>query len=145
MLVVDIVHAEHAGAFPTLPVAAELVPAGFPSPAQDYFDGDLDLTGMIAASPASTYYLVVSGDSMIGAGIADRSLLAVDRAVRPEDGHIVIAVLDGELTVKRLRLGRDGVQLCAENPKYPPIQVQELSQLEIWGVVTWVFRRVGRD
>lgn len=85
----------------------------------------------------STYLVRVSGDSMKDAGIADGDELVVDRAAEPADGSVVVAVLDGELTVKRLRIDRRGrARLVAENPEYPDIEVPELSDLIIWGVVT---------
>ncbi|MHA3723832.1 LexA family protein [Leucobacter sp. HY1910] len=128
----------------TLPAPGPAVPAGFPSPAQDYFDGDLDLSALLVPHPVSTYVLQASGHSMTGAGIFDGDRLVVDRGEDPQDGHIVIAVLDGEFTVKRLRVNQAGVTLAAENPAYPDLQVAELSELHIWGVVTWVLHRAAR-
>ncbi|MFP5367169.1 MAG: LexA family protein, partial [Actinomycetes bacterium] len=84
----------------------------------------------------STFVVRVTGDSMEGAGISDGDELIVNRALEPKDGSVVIAVLDGELTVKRLRLTAAGVVLQAENPKYPDIRVPALSELTIWGVAT---------
>lgn len=127
-----------------LPVAIEAVPAGFPSPAQDYFSGDLDLNEHLLSNRTSTYIMRVSGHSMNRAGIFHGDLLLVDSALEPKDGQIVIAVLDGERTVKRLRVTGGGVVLSAENPAYPDIRVAELSQLEIWGVVTWCLHDVRR-
>lgn len=112
------------------------VPAGFPSPAQDYFDGRLDLNAHLIHDVTSTYLVRVSGDSMQGAGISDGDELVVDRSLTPVDGNVVVAVLDGELTVKRLRLSGGVVRLAAENPDYPDIEIPELGELAIWGVVT---------
>lgn len=124
-------------------VAAERVPAGFPSPAQDYFDGTLDLNEHLIKDRTSTFIVRVSGDSMIGAGISDGDELVVDRSIAPAHGHVVVAILDGELTVKRLHLKDDGgVLLNAENPAYPSVHVRELSDLRIWGVVTVCLHRV---
>jgi len=89
-----------------IPLFAAGVPAGFPSPADDYIDRHLDLHEHLIEHPAATFYVRASGDSMVGAGIHDGDLLIVDRAVEPRDGHIVIAVVHGELTVKRLRRRR---------------------------------------
>ncbi|OAE00311.1 translesion error-prone DNA polymerase V autoproteolytic subunit [Arthrobacter sp. OY3WO11] len=112
------------------------VAAGFPSPAQDYFDGRIDLNAHLIKDITSTFVVRVTGDSMERAGISDGDELIVNRALEPRDGSVVIAVLDGELTVKRLRLTPTGVVLQAENPKYPDIKVPALSELTIWGVAT---------
>ena len=112
------------------------VAAGFPSPAQDYFDGRIDLNAHLIKDITSTFVVRVTGDSMERAGISDGDELIVNRALEPKDGSVVIAVLDGELTVKRLRLTATGVVLQAENPKYPDIKVSALSELTIWGVAT---------
>jgi len=112
------------------------VPAGFPSPSQDYSDTQIDLTKMLIRDEASTFIVRVSGDSMEGAGIFDGDELIVDRSIEPRDGHVVIAIVDGEMTVKRLRITATGVILQAENATYPDVQVAELSELMIWGVAT---------
>ncbi|WP_018133692.1 LexA family protein [Acaricomes phytoseiuli] len=116
--------------------AAEAVHAGYPSPAQDYFDGTLDLNEHLIGDKTSTFIVRVVGDSMEGAGISDGDELIVDRAEEPRDGSVVLAVLDGEITVKRLRLTSQGVMLVPENPRYSPIHVAE-SDLLVWGVVTY--------
>jgi DNA polymerase V len=141
MRVTELVHAAHLTALSTLPVTDVRVPAGFPSPAQDYFSGDLDLSELLMPSRVSTYIVQASGHSMTRAGIFDGDRLIVDRAITAKEGHIVVAVLDGELTVKRLRVRRGQALLCAENPNFPDIEVPELSELQIWGVVTWVLHR----
>ncbi|WP_045731506.1 LexA family protein [Pseudarthrobacter chlorophenolicus] len=112
------------------------VAAGFPSPAQDYFDGRIDLNAHLIKDITSTFVVRVTGNSMEGAGISDGDELIVNRALEPKDGSVVIAVLDGELTVKRLRITARGVVLQAENPRYPDIKVPALSDLTIWGVAT---------
>jgi DNA polymerase V len=112
------------------------VPAGFPSPSQDYSDTKIDLTQMLIRDELSTFIVRVSGDSMEGAGIYDGDKLIVDRSIEPRDGHVVIAVVDGEMTVKRLRVTPTGVILQAENAEYPDVTVAELSDLTIWGVAT---------
>jgi len=125
-------------------VAGDAVVAGFPSPAQDYFDGSLDLNDHLIRDKTSTFIVRVSGESMIGAGISDGDELVVDRSITPTHGSVVIAILDGELTVKRLELSPRGVALRAENPEYPPILVPELSDLQVWGVVTVCLHRLHR-
>lgn len=112
------------------------VPAGFPSPSQDYSDTKIDLTQMLIRDELSTFIVRVSGDSMEGAGIYDGDKLIVDRSIEPHDGHVVVAVVDGEMTVKRLRVTPTGVVLQAENTEYPDVVVAELSDLTIWGVAT---------
>jgi DNA polymerase V len=117
-------------------IAAAAVPAGFPSPAQDYFDGRIDLNKHLIRDITCTFLVRVSGHSMDGAGISDGDELVVDRSLTPADGNVVVAVLDGELTIKRLRLERGTVRLAAENPDYPDVVIPELGDLTIWGVVT---------
>lgn len=112
------------------------VPAGFPSPAQDYFDGRLDLNKHLISDFTSTFLVRVAGHSMEGAGISDGDELVVDRSLAPADGNVVVAILDGELTVKRFRVSGGVVRLVAENPDYPDIDIPELGELTIWGVVT---------
>lgn len=112
------------------------VAAGFPSPAQDYFDGRIDLNAHLIKDITSTFVVRVTGNSMEGAGISDGDELIVNRALEPKDGSVVIAVLDGELTVKRLRITAAGIVLQAENPRYQDIKVSALSELTIWGVAT---------
>jgi DNA polymerase V len=125
-------------------VAPVSVAAGFPSPAQDYFDGDIDLTEMLIDDPAATFIVRVSGHSMVEAGIDNGDELLVDRSKTPRDGDVVVAVLDGELTVKRLRLTGVGVVLQADNAEHPDIAVAELSDLQVWGVATYCLHHLRR-
>jgi DNA polymerase V len=117
-------------------VSPVAVAAGFPSPAQDYFDGRIDLNEHLIKDITSTYIVRVAGDSMEQAGISDGDELIVNRALEPRDGSVVVAVLDGELTIKRLRITAAGVVLQAANPLYPDIRVPALADLTIWGVAT---------
>lgn len=123
-----------------------LVPAGFPSPAADYTEQSLDLNELCIRHPAATYFVRVSGDSMIGAGIQDGDMLIVDRSIEPKSGDIVIAGYYGELTVKRLDVDETGVRLVPMNPAYPVILVPNESELSIQGVVVHTlhsFRRIS--
>ena len=120
----------------TLLLAPVAVAAGYPSPAQDYFDGRIDLNEHLVKDTTSTYIVRVVGQSMEQAGISDGDELVVNRALEPKDGSVVVAVLDGELTIKRLRITPSGVVLQADNPRFPDIEVPALSDLTIWGVVT---------
>ena len=99
--------------------------AGFPSPADDYLEGALDLNEHLIRYPAATFFLRVIGDSMVGAGIHSGDLLIVDRSINPVDGRIVIAIIDGELTVKRLSQQHGKVRLISENPNYPTIKIRD--------------------
>lgn len=141
MAIVTEVHIGVTGQPGTVLVAQAAVPAGYPSPAQDYFDGPVDLNEHLIKDKTSTFIVRVVGDSMEGAGISDGDELIVDRAAEPQDGSVVIAVLDGELTVKRLRITPQEVLLMPENPRYSPIRVAE-SELVIWGVVTYSLHHV---
>lgn len=126
----------------SLPLFASRVPAGFPSPADDYIDQRLDLNTHLVEHPAATFFTRVSGHSMRGAGIHDGDLLIVDRALEPQDGRIVIAAVNGELTVKRLRLRKSGTWLVPEHPDYKPLKITEGLDCVIWGVVTQVIHAV---
>jgi DNA polymerase V len=125
------------------PLFLSRVAAGFPSPADDYVEEGIDLNAHLIQHPAATFFLRVQGDSMIGAGIFDRDLLVVDRSLDPVSGAVVIAVLDGDLTVKRLALlPGGGVELRPENPEFPVLRLGEGQELNIWGVVTHVIHSV---
>ncbi len=115
---------------------AERVAAGFPSPADDYLEGQLDLNKHLIRHPAATFFVRVTGDSMIDAGIHSGDMLIVDRSLEPGDKKVVIAVVNGELTVKRLCRQKDRLMLMPENDKYEPIFIENEMDLEIWGVVT---------
>jgi DNA polymerase V len=119
------------------------VSAGFPSPADDHIDKNLDLNEHLIKHPAATFYVRVSGDSMINAGIHDGDLLIVDKSLKAKDGSVVVAILNGEFTVKRLRLSKFGISLVAENNSYPEIHIKEGMDFEVWGVVTNVIHKVG--
>ncbi|MCP4297542.1 MAG: translesion error-prone DNA polymerase V autoproteolytic subunit [Proteobacteria bacterium] len=112
------------------------VSAGFPSPADDYIEKRLDLNDYLVKHPAATFFVRVSGDSMEGAGIYNDDLLVVDRALEVRDNVIVIAVVDGELLVKRLRKAGERVFLLAEKKGYPPLEITGTTEFEVWGVVT---------
>ena len=117
------------------------VPAGFPSPADDYAE-KLDLNTHLIQHPSATFIVRVSGHSMIGAGIFDGDELIVDRAIQPAHGHVVVAVVDGELTVKRLHLEGVTPLLRAENPTFPDLRIKPEQNFQIWGVVTRVLHKV---
>lgn len=119
-----------------LPLYSNKVSAGFPSPADDHIEQQLDLNSHLIKHPASTFFVRVSGESMKGAGIFPGDILIVDRSLSAENGRVVIVALDGELTVKRIKIKTDHVLLMPENENYSAIKVSELQELNIWGVVT---------
>lgn len=121
-----------------LPLAAGRPAAGFPSPATDHLERQLDLNDYLVPHPESTFFMRVKGDSMTGAGIHDGDLLIVDRSLEAVPGHVVVAALDGELVVKRLQRSRGRITLKSENPACPDIAVGDAQELQIWGVVAHV-------
>src|SRR3954453_1830386 len=119
-----------------LPLLGRLVPAGFPSPADDYLDGEIDLNRFLIERPAACYLMRVAGPSMSGAGILDGDLVVVDRSLAPAPGHVVVAVIDGEMTIKRLRRLKSGTfMLVAEHPGYPSTTIGEEHPAGGWGGV----------
>ncbi len=129
---------EFAGLLKDFPLYGARVSAGFPSPADDFIEDTLDLNTLLIRHPAATFFVRVEGESMVGAGIYPRDILVVDRALEPWDKAVVVAAVDGELTVKRMRRRGTKVLLEAENPEYPPIEVPPDATLHIWGVVIHV-------
>ena len=123
-----------------LPVAGGDVKAGFPSPADDFIDSPLDLNRAFVHNPSSTFFVRVSGDSMVGDGIGDGDLLIVDKSLEAYDGCIAICYVDGEFTVKRIRMERSCVWLMPSNPKYKPIRVDAGNDFQIWGIVRHVIK-----
>lgn len=114
------------------------IPAGFPSPAEDIIERPLDLHELLIKHPAATFFVRVQGDSMLGAGMHTGDILIVDRALTPASGKIIVALLNGEFTVKRLLIEEKQAFLVSENPLYPPIEVKKGSDFQVWGVVTYV-------
>jgi DNA polymerase V len=130
--VLNLLNGEHY----RLPFYTHAISAGFPSPADDDMEDRLDLNELLIKHPTATFFLKVSGSSMIKAGIHNNDILIVDRSISPADGKIVIASVNGELTVKRLLKTGKKVMLVAENDDYPPIDITEDMELRFWGVVT---------
>lgn len=124
------------------PFMSHAVRAGFPSPADDYVEKRIDLNEELIQHREATFFLRVKGHSMVEAGIDDGDELIVDRALVPEHGRIVIAAVDGELTVKRFYQREGVVKLIAENPDYPDIEFREGQEMLIWGVVTRIIKSV---
>ncbi|MCP5245693.1 MAG: translesion error-prone DNA polymerase V autoproteolytic subunit [Burkholderiales bacterium] len=124
------------------PLFSSSVPAGFPSPADDYIEGQLDLNEYFVPHPSATFYVRVTGESMTGAGILPGDILIVDRSLSAAHDSIVIAVVDNELTVKRLYRKNGRIELHPENPAYPAIQLNGETELIVWGVVSGVTRKL---
>jgi len=123
-------------------VIGNLVPAGFPSPADDFMEPSLNLHQLVVKNPAATFFVRVVGDSMRNAGISSGDILVVDRSIAPREGKIVVAVVDGEFTVKRMHYDADGhIVLAPENDAYPSIKIAEGSHFEVWGVVAYVIHK----
>jgi DNA polymerase V len=126
----------------SLPFYLSSIKAGFPSPADDYIERSLDLNEHLIKHPSSTFFVKVKGDSMVNAGIFSGDILIVDRSVQSYHNKIIVAIFNGEFTVKRFRKAGGKIFLIAENPDYPGIAVTEEMDFEIWGVVTNVIHQV---
>lgn len=118
-----------------VPLMGAQVKAGFPSPADDHEDRPLDFNELLIVNPAATFAVKAQGDSMQGAGIFDGDICVVDRALKPIDRDIIVALVNGEFTMKRLRMKGGRVWLHPENDQYPDIPITEGTEFEIWGVV----------
>ena len=126
----------------SLYLAQEKISAGFPSPADDFKELRISIDQEVVRNEDATFYARVSGESMQGAGLDDGDLLVIDRSIEPKNGKIAVCCIDGEFTVKRLKVVEDGVFLIPENPKYQSIKVTEENELIIWGIVTYVVKKV---
>jgi DNA polymerase V len=125
-----------------IPFIPDGVSAGFPSPAADFMETNIDLNKALSENPLATFYIRVNGNSMIDAGINDKDVLVVDRSLEPQNNKIAICCIDGEFTVKRIQVETDCLYLMPENSNYQPIKVTEENQLIIWGIVTYVIKKV---
>ncbi len=126
----------------SLPLYSSKVPAGFPSPADDHMEEKLDLNTHLVKHPTATFFVKASGDSMVGAGIHDGDILVVDRSLEPRQGRVIIAAIDGQLTVKRLKIKGPKTFLVPENKKFRSIELNENNDVKVWGVVTSVIHKV---
>ena len=129
------------GKHTTLPLMGSRPQAGFPAPGDDHVERELNIHDFLVTHPASTFFVRIEGDSMIGAGIVEGDILVVDRSMTPQSGSIVVAALFGELVVKRVLLRRDTLELVSENPAYKPIHVVNGEDCFIWGVVVGSARK----
>ena len=128
-----------------VPLAKESISAGFPSPAEDYIELGIDLNKYLIRHPISTFFLRVSGNSMNNAGIYNNDLLIIDRSINPIPGHIVVALMDGEFTLKRLIKERDGYYLKADKENYPAISLYEYVDIQIWGVAIYSIHELQKQ
>ncbi len=126
----------------SFPLYLSKIRAGFPSPADDYLDKKLDLNEHLIKNPAATFFVKVTGNSMVNAGIKSGDLLIVDRSLEAKDKRIVVAIVNGEFTVKRIHKKGDKLYLAPENEKYASLEVKEDMDFEVWGVVIHVIHSV---
>ena len=122
-------------------LAEEGISAGFPSPADDFKETRISLDRELVKNKEATFYARVSGDSMVGAGLNDGDLIVIDRSKDPENGKIAVCLVDGEFTVKRLRVKKGKIWLQPENSKYQTIEIKDDNELIIWGIVTNVVKK----
>lgn len=127
-----------------LQYADEGIRAGFPSPAQDYMEQAIDLNKELIRHPASTFYGRVVGNSMSGEGIEEGDILVIDKSLELMDGDLVVCFINGEFTVKRVKLEKDFAWLVPSNPDYQPIMVTKDDEFTIWGIVTYTVKKNRR-
>ncbi len=125
-----------------IPLIGNSVPAGFPSPSADYVETPLDVQKFLVTHQAASFFMNVKGDSMIGAHICDGDKILVDRSLTPKSGDIVVAIINNEYTLKRLYIGTATMELRPENPNYQPQQMKEGDELDVWGVVSGLMRKI---
>lgn len=125
----------------SVPVLGDAVPAGFPSPAEDYLDMDLNLHDYLVRNPAATFCVRVSGGSMVSADIKSGDVMVIDRALDPTNNSIVLAVLNGEFTVKRIKKRANELYIIADNEEYQPMKITKDVDFQVWGVVTFIIHK----
>jgi DNA polymerase V len=130
---------ENAKEFPFI---ADGIKAGFPSPAADFDETKISIEQLVVKNETATFYAKANGNSMIGAGIDDGDILVIDRSIEPTDNKIAVCFIDGDFTIKRIKIEEDCIYLQPENPKFKSIKVTEDNDLIIWGIVTYVVKKV---
>ena len=125
-----------------LPYISSGIKAGFPSPAADFDESKISLDNVLVKNREATFYAKASGTSMIGAGIDDGDILVIDRSIEPQNNKVVVCYIDGEFTIKRIKVEKDCVYLMPENAAFQPIKVTDQNQLIIWGMVTYVIKSI---
>jgi len=125
-----------------IPFFGSQIPAGFPSPADDYLEMSLDLNEHLIRNPSSTFFARVTGSSMINSGIYDNDIVIIDKSLQPKNGSILVCVIDGEFTIKRFkRVDDNTAYLMPDNPNFNPIKVDQNNDFTIWGVVTYTIHK----
>jgi len=117
------------------------VQAGFPSPAEDFYQPRVDLNTLLIRQPEATFFMRIRGTSMRDMGIDDGDYAIIDRSLTPKHGNLVVAIIDNEFTLKQLYQKHNRLQLLSANPDFAPIELKDQQQLHIWGVVTWTFKK----
>jgi len=125
-----------------IPLAESGISAGFPSPADEYMEAGIDLNRELIRNPGSTFFGRVKGFSMKDAGISDGDVLVIDKSLEPRDGAIAVCFVDGEFTVKQIRVEKDGVSLLPANKEFNPIKITEENDFMVWGIVTYVIKKM---
>jgi DNA polymerase V len=125
-----------------LPFITAGIKAGFPSPAADFDESKISLDAVLVKNREATFYAKTSGTSMIGAGIDDGDILVIDRSLEPQNNKVAVCCIDGEFTVKRIKISKEGVMLMPENKNFEPIKVTDENQLIIWGIVTYIIKKI---
>jgi len=125
-----------------MPFIAAGIKAGFPSPAADFDEVRISLDQIVVKNKSATFYAKASGNSMIGAGIADGDVLVIDRSLEPADNKIAVCYIDGDFTVKRIKIEKNSICLVPENKAFEPITITEENELIIWGIVTYVLKKI---
>ncbi len=120
----------------------EGIRAGFPSPAEDYTEPTLDLNRYVIKNPASTFYARITGDSMIGADIHDGDIVVIDKSLEPKDGNIAVCFIDGEFTLKQIKVEKGKLLLMPANPQFHPIEITEDNHFVVWGIVTHIVKQL---
>lgn len=125
-----------------LPFITSGIKAGFPSPAADFDETRISLDKALVKNPDTTFYAKANGQSMKGAGIDDGDIMVIDRSIEPRNNKIAVCLIDGEFTVKRIKKTKEELLLIPENSDFQPIKITEEDQLVIWGIVTYVIKKV---
>ncbi|SEQ13323.1 DNA polymerase V [Flavobacterium urocaniciphilum] len=125
-----------------MPYISSGIKAGFPSPAADFDETRLSIDQIVVKNATATFYAKASGNSMNGAGIDDGDILVIDKSLEPQDGKIAVCFIDGEFTVKRIKVQENSLLLLPENPSFEPIEVTQENNFIIWGIVTYVVKKI---
>jgi len=126
-----------------IPLAVTGISAGFPSPAEEYMETAIDLNRELIRNPGATFFGRVRGFSMKDAGISEGDVLVIDRSLEPRNGSIAVCFIDGEFTVKRIAIEKDGVYLTPANKEFKPLKISGENEFIVWGIVTWVIKKMG--